>query len=228
MIKVLIIEDDYPFAVDVDVILSKFNTYVTEIASTFEEAVEALYNRNFDLVLADIYLDKDYTAFDVFEKVEINIPIIFFSTNNDIETYLQAKKFDTYIYLVKPVDPITLISAVENCVKDTSLSTLEKKVVFLKDGRKNIPLEIESINFISTNGNYCLIDSSKHNIITRSTMSKLVEKIDSSAIVRVHRQFAVNINKIESVDFANNKIFGFSERIDIGRKYKKDFKELLN
>ncbi len=227
MIKILLIEDDYPLALDLVAALSGHGDYETEIVTTYSEAVEKVRNNQFDIILSDIYLDGDYTAFDVFESVKLESPIIFLSTNNTIETYLETKEYNTYLYIVKPFDPVTLISAIDNCVKDKVSPVNHKDVIFIQNGKKTISVNISDIKYITTKGNYCLLELNEQNIFTRTTMSKLIERINHPLIARVHRQYAINIDKIDSVDFSNNTIHAFSKSIDIGRKYKKSFKELL-
>jgi DNA-binding LytR/AlgR family response regulator len=63
--------------------------------------------------------------------------------------------------------------------------------------------------------------SDNSTVITLSSMKSMLSKLPENNFVRVHRSFAVPLDKIESVRAKN--IFIGNSKIPIGRSHEKDF-----
>ena len=79
MLKCLIVEDDYAFAVDTKIKAEEAGVKVSAIVSSFTEINEALRNDDIDLILSDVKLKDGEYAFDYFNALTNPPPIIFFS-----------------------------------------------------------------------------------------------------------------------------------------------------
>ena len=116
--KAVIIEDEKLAVQKLKSMLSKVQPsleIVAEIGS-IEEAVDFFQNENdVELVFLDIHL-SDGSSFNIFDKVEIKIPIIF-TTAYD-EYALKAFKVNSIDYLLKPIAETDLIKALEKLIKN--------------------------------------------------------------------------------------------------------------
>ena len=66
MLKCLIVEDDYVFAVDTKIKVEEIGLKVVAIVATFAEINEALKNDKVDIILSDVKLKNGEFAFDFF------------------------------------------------------------------------------------------------------------------------------------------------------------------
>jgi two-component system LytT family response regulator len=113
MLKIIIIEDEKPI---LDTIIEIVEKHCSEIeilgtAQTITSASEIIQNSKPDLVLLDINL-PDGTSFELLEKLgNVDFKIIFITA---FEEYaVKAIKLSAIDYLVKPIDPIELIQALD-------------------------------------------------------------------------------------------------------------------
>ena len=76
--------------------------------ASVQDVVEYLHTHRPDLVIADIQL-ADGVSFDAFNQVNLNVPIIFITAYD--EYAIRAFKLNSIDYLLKPIDPIELKTA---------------------------------------------------------------------------------------------------------------------
>jgi DNA-binding LytR/AlgR family response regulator len=110
--KVLIVEDE-PNAVQQLKRLLK-NYIELEIVAVHDSVKEAIIflqgNQNLDLIFMDIQL-ADGISFEIFEKVKVNVPVIFTTAFN--EYALRAFKVSSIDYLLKPIAEQDLHNAIQ-------------------------------------------------------------------------------------------------------------------
>src|SRR5665647_3404886 len=103
MYKILIIEDEKPAAEWLRQLILKFDPQISVLAviDSVNGAVEWFQqNAAPDLVFMDIQL-ADGLSFDVFERVNVNSPVIF--TTAYEEYAIKAFKVNSVDYLLKPI-----------------------------------------------------------------------------------------------------------------------------
>src|SRR5688572_13756937 len=101
--KVLIIEDEEAAVRRLQKLLSEMETPVEIVGtlSNIESSVEWLEtNQTPDAILMDIHL-ADGSSFDIFDKVDVNTPVIFVTAYD--EYALKAFKVNAIDYLLKPI-----------------------------------------------------------------------------------------------------------------------------
>lgn len=102
-IRILIVEDEFIEANNLNIILKKAGYIVCAIARTVREGLKILENEKPDLVLLDIRLKGDLTGID-FAKIlhEKDIAFVFLSANSNKQFLDAAKTTKPYGFLVKP------------------------------------------------------------------------------------------------------------------------------
>jgi DNA-binding LytR/AlgR family response regulator len=109
--KILIIEDEQPAALQLTKLIRQFRPEA-EIAASLDSVEEAVrwFSRNShpDLIFMDIQL-ADGLSFDIFQQTELHAPVIF-TTAYD-QYMLNAFKVNSVDYLLKPVEPEELKNA---------------------------------------------------------------------------------------------------------------------
>ncbi|MBV7529789.1 sigma-54 dependent transcriptional regulator [Chitinophaga sp. sic0106] len=101
--KVLIVEDVFIEANNLEMILEKAGYYVTGIARSVASARKEIERESPDFVLIDIFLQGPQTGIDLaWELKKQEIPFLYLSANSNRDTLEQAKQTGPYGFLVKP------------------------------------------------------------------------------------------------------------------------------
>lgn len=110
--RILIVEDDEAIAGMIAINL-KAAGYETSICYDGLSAVEVLTKENYDLALLDIML-PGIDGFEVFEVAKkVNVPAIFLTAKDDIESKVAGLRGGAEDYLVKPFEVLELLVRVE-------------------------------------------------------------------------------------------------------------------
>jgi len=101
--KVLIVEDQFVEANDLQLILKKADFEVCGIANSVLVAQEMIRKERPDFVLLDIFLKGKLTGIDLARELRNeNIAFIYLSANSNEEILTEAKKTEPYGFIVKP------------------------------------------------------------------------------------------------------------------------------
>lgn len=101
--KLLIVEDEFIVANDLQLILTQAGYHVTGIAPSVEEADKYLQAQKPDLVILDIRLNGKRSGISLARKLkEDNIAFIYVSANANQKVLEEAKTTEPYGFLVKP------------------------------------------------------------------------------------------------------------------------------
>lgn len=101
--KVLIVEDEFIEANNLELILEKAGYTVTGIARSVPAARESMQLQRPDFVLIDIFLNGPETGIDLaWELKAQHIPFLYLSANSNQQTLEAAKQTTPYGFLVKP------------------------------------------------------------------------------------------------------------------------------
>ncbi|PTN05960.1 response regulator transcription factor [Mangrovibacterium marinum] len=120
MKKILIIEDNELLLKMIEFILKK-NGFETTVAKTGKEAINALHETPFDLIITDLMLPYA-NGFEIIEHIKQNkaqnqVPVIIISAVVNEETVMAG--FDSGVddYIKKPFTPGELLSRVTRLLK---------------------------------------------------------------------------------------------------------------
>lgn len=113
-IKILIVEDELLIAKDISIILDKEGYESTIGVTTVADAIVALENDNFNLVLIDIKLRNDSNGIDLGDYLlkKDTIPFIYITSNSDNITMSRVKDTRPHGIIIKPYKPIDILTTV--------------------------------------------------------------------------------------------------------------------
>ncbi len=112
--KVLIVEDQFVEANDIQIMLRKAGYEVCGIARSVESAREILIKEKPGLVLLDIFLKGKLTGIDLARQLmEERIAFIYLSANSNEEILSAAKETEPYGFIVKPFREKDLLITLE-------------------------------------------------------------------------------------------------------------------
>ena len=231
--RVLIVEDE-------DLAAKRLIQLLQDIGQEFEitgpvdsvsKAVEVLQSpQKFDLLFLDIQL-ADGKSFSIFDKVKVNIPVIF-TTAYD-EYAIQAFELNSIDYLLKPINREKLKTSIDkfNMIRqyyaDGNLSgnfseilhvlqqnrLVKYKTRFLiNKGDALVPVTTGEIAYFTAEDKAVMLctSDSKKSIISH-TLDELERKLDPRQFFRVNRQYIVNISAIKKV----HNYFNYKLKIDL-------------
>lgn len=219
MIDYVILEDEL-FAYEeikrmMNVLRPGYN--LKEWADSVEHAVSVLTKDTPDLLIADIRL-SDGLCFDVFERKQTNVPVIFTTAYDEFA--LQAFRVNSIDYLLKPIKENDLERALAkfeaNCLtRPTSEQYKGLETSYLKNVKKNRFLvsvgdtymyaETSDIAFFYVEDRYVFLHtfSGKRYIVDYS-LEQLEAMLDSRDFFRLSRGCIAHIKAVKKV----SKYFG--------------------
>lgn len=245
-VRILIVEDEFTIALDLETRLRKWGHEVLEIANNVDQAIKIIDSQDPQLIVLDIHLKGTKTGIDLARYIieTKEIPFIYLTAFGDKKTFSEASETYPFAFLLKPFKDDELKRSIELAMKQfdkvknklpdlsSLLEKLEKKsesgtsIFFAKEGSKIRKINIQDILYISALDNYAKVHLLGGIIIVHESMNTLEKKLTPHQIVRVHRSFLVAIHSIESIEETSIKI-GEAE-IPISKSYRKPLLEKLD
>lgn len=207
-----IIIDDYPLAItSLRADIEDFcpDLHIVGTAEGVVSGLKLLNEQDTELVFLDINL-KDGNGFDLLDILGSRKIAVIFTTGSD-EYALKAFQYAAVDYLLKPVDPELLQSAVKKAKeKITSLSQFS----IIKQATTNAApmhrlavhtqekiqiINIDEIIRIEADSNYCFIYLLyEPKILVSKTLKEYEKILDPNAFIRVHQSHLIQINLIKA------------------------------
>ena len=199
-----------------------------------------------DLLFLDIQL-SDGTGFDILEAME-TFPQVIFTTAFD-KYVLEAFKYNSVDYLLKPIQSDKLVLAIEKLKKvrvqgDVSgmidqlklqLGNKYKQKFLVKTGLKYASIMVSDIAyFYSESSTTYLRTNAGESMIVDHSLDELEDLLDPTSFFRVNRHMMVCDLTIDSIDsYFNNRLLitvkpEYDENIIVSREKVRLFKEWLN
>lgn len=238
MIKILIVEDEKPILDTLRDIIQNYceDVEIIDSARSIASAKEVLKKTNPDLVLLDINL-PDGTSFDLLQQLEnTKFKIIFITA---FEEYaIKAIKLSALDYLIKPVDPLELIEAVnkaketiEQSTNEIKLNALLSNVKMLSEKNKKIILktsesifliDVQDIIRCKSDGAYTqfYINDGKKILISR-VLKDYEELLQDSGFMRIHKSHIVNLSYIDRFEKTDGGFLILKDKSTIPVSFRK-------
>ncbi len=233
MTRCIIIEDQLPAQ---RILINYINEIPQlELTKTFGDplsALEYLKTNPADLIFLDIHLPK--LSGMAFLKLLSPRPKIILTTAFT-EYALDGYELDVIDYLLKPFSFERFYKAVSKIIYSESRNTTEPRSVsptaspdqadyiFIKIGNDFLKLEIASIQFIKSLGDYTQVFTPGGKHLVSYPLKYWSENLPTQFFCQIHKSSVVNIRHIEKV--SGNQIFIQREILPIGRTYKDHFFE---
>ncbi len=215
-----IIVEDEPASRDV---LRKYiaDTDILNLVAECKNAVEAnevLKDERIQLMFLDINMPK-ITGVQLLKSLTFPPKVIF--TTAYAEYAIDGFELDAVDYLLKPFSFERFLKALNkySYVADKEIS-LENRTIFLKSEKKLYRIPVLDIDYLEAIGDYVKVIFREQSIIVHSTFQDLLEQISYPNFIRIHRSFAISIDKFEYID--GNQIIVSGISLPIGKAYRKD------
>ncbi|MBK8622241.1 MAG: response regulator transcription factor [Saprospiraceae bacterium] len=135
-------------------------------------------------------------------------------------------------YLMKPIDFARFMVAVAK-LKFVKKDQTQPKFIkedqriyqFFNVNKNHVKICIQDILYIESVKDYLKISTGTQSILTKGKLSDLETAYKPYGIIRIHRSFMINLNKMDS--FNQNEIFVNGTSFAIGRQYKESVQKYL-
>ncbi|MGZ8557208.1 MAG: LytR/AlgR family response regulator transcription factor [Chitinophagaceae bacterium] len=213
MIKAIIIDDEIHCLESLSILLNEFcpEVQLLEQCCSANAGLEAIDQFKPDLVFLDIEM-PEMNGFEILEQFSFISFAIIFTTSYD-QYAIKAIRYSALDYLLKPIDPKELITAVKKVQEDRHLPLAEQFQMLLKQihGKNNgfnkiaVPtaegfelIPAEQVIYCEANDNYTYFFMKNKSKITACRILKEIEDQlqDFPFFVRVHNSYLVNLNEV--------------------------------
>ena len=248
-IHVMIVEDESIVAMDLATGLEHDGYTVVEIADNYEDAVRIFSSEHVDILLMDIHIHGQKDGVDTASalmKIR-QVPLIYLTAFTDAATVERVKHTSPAAFLTKPYNidnvRIAIDLALHNfaeekpAAKVLQLPAADRKGereqflqlkdhIFIKQNYRFVKFRLSEILYLEADNNYVNIHTRQQKFAIRMALGDLLERLQFSRLIRVHRSFAVNIDEIVSFDEQTIRVEKFE--IPIGRNFRQDFLDQFN
>lgn len=213
MIRAIIIDDEAHCIDTLSMLLKEYcpEVQLMEQCRSAKKGLEAIEKYKPDVVFLDIEMPS-MNGFEILEQfTEISFAIVF-TTSYD-QYAIKAIRFSALDYLLKPIDPNELVSAVKKVQEQRHRPIAEQFQMLLKqihgkssgfnkiavptsDGFELIPAD--QVVYCEANDNYThLYLKNKIKTIACRTLKEMEEQLqDFNFFIRVHHSYLVNMNEV--------------------------------
>lgn len=237
--KTIIIEDEKLAAERLEELIHDIDSSIEISAklTSVEQSIKYLKQNKPDLIFLDIQLE-DGLSFSIFDKVEIDVPIIFTTAYDQYA--IKAFKLNSIDYLLKPIKKDELRESLNKYknIKTSYLMDFEeiikgiqgkeisyKKRFLIQYGQKLKKVEIEEIAyFYAMEKNVFLTTLTGSSYPVDYTLDKLQEIIDPEIFFRINRKMIVGFNAIKNmIPYSRSRI-----KIELNPPAPKDVEALVS
>lgn len=202
MIKAIILEDEFNAqqALKNMLCLVAPNIQVVKCFSSISQTLEYVKHNTIDIAFLDIEVE-DGNSFELFESFQkINFEVIFTTAFNEFA--VKAFKVNAIDYLLKPINPEELITAIKKVKEKLDNNQLKEQLsekIILKTSTGNIILPINSIIRLEADGAYTNFITQTDKIIISKSIKHYEALLPTNTFVRCHQSHLVAISKITSL-----------------------------
>jgi len=206
-----------------------------DLLGTFDnplDAIDFLATQSVDLIFVDIQM-PDLTGIEFARTLE-SAPKIIFTTA--YEKYaLEGFKLNAIDYLLKPFSYEEFLKAAQKARKQSELEAsalpsieVNNQFLFLKSEYKIRRINFNDILYIEGMKDYIKVFTvgDVKPILSLNSMKSLEQKLPEVKLMRLHRSFMVNLDRIEIVE-RNRIVFG-KVYVPVSDQYNEKFQEYLD
>ena len=141
---ILIVDDDNHLRLSLSLILQKEN-YRVETAENAEAALDCLQRCEYDLMFLDLNM-PGMSGIDLLveiHKLYPNIPVLILTAYAALESAIQAVRLGARDYLIKPVEPVLILTRVAEILAESEQPARKKEII---SQMQNLLSELQKIN----------------------------------------------------------------------------------
>jgi len=204
-----------------------------QTCASIAEAGEQIFRFRPDVIFLDIQMPGG-TGFDLLERLKSgSAPVVIFTT---AFAEFGPKAFDVQAcdYLLKPFDEERLGLALDRAgeaLRHHSRRFRSPTRITVPLGSRSVRLTAQDIDWMAAEDNYVRIHSGTQNLLVRSTLEKLERDLKDGTLLRVHRSWIVNINRVKEIRRGEKQQYSLiledGTAIKCSRRYKRRLRTMF-
>jgi len=245
-IRTIVVDDEFLGRSRVKKLLSEFDQIkLIGEGKSGEEAIKLIEDYHPELVFIDIEM-PDKSGIQVVNHFPESVrPFFVFVTAHD-RFALKAFDLKAVDFLHKPYDDERFTKAVKHAVEQIELfdhrnlngqlirlvddfrakTQSNPYIIQIKDRGREFNVNLYDVHYIEADGNYLKLQLENERHLVRNTMQSMIEALDHSCFVRIHRSIIVNTNYLKSKSYKGNNEYAFKmrsgEEFISGRSFKEE------
>lgn len=228
-LRTIIIDDDTLTLNAMEHLCKKFEAL--EVISSFDEpllALDFLTSESVDLIFLDIQM-PDINGLDLLDRLPVMPQVIFITGHKDYA--FEAFEYDVTDFLQKPVTYNRLAQAIRKAeyraekLEKVTQGSLQSEIYVRLDGRL-IRIPINQILYFENVGDFVKIVTESKIYVFNMALRLLNERLDHPRLLKVHRSYIVNMDKISDIE--ENSILIHKKVIPVSRSHKPILMKSIN
>ncbi|GGW77113.1 LytR/AlgR family response regulator transcription factor [Salegentibacter mishustinae] len=219
-IKIYILEDEIITQELLKQTLEDLGFTICGMATNAETALGEIAFLKPDIAILDIRVEGPQSG--IWLGNQLDIPLIYLTAFNDVDTIKKAIATTPTSYLVKPLNNKDLYIAVELAVSKIK----NKSQIIVKDKDKKIILSEEQILFAKKEDQYLILHLKDSEKLVRSSIKDFLDQMNSPSFLQVHRSYVINKDCVTA--FNNKEIIINNSRIPLSKSYAKEILEEIS
>ena len=235
-INVLIVEDTPAESDALVEVLSENNYNIVGVARTHQEALTLFYQNTIDIVVIDVFLDGNPDGITFAETINIvpdgQKPFVFLTSSKDRQIFERAKLTKPFSFLMKPFNELEILYALEMAVEkfyeqtnvfhsEDQNTVISSDSLFIKKNKVLKKVQIKDILYIEVEDRYCNIITDAEKFVILISLTKIIQLLDAAKFCQTHRNYIVNLSKIEQINVNDNLIIlKGNHKVTLSDKYK--------
>jgi len=244
--KALLIDDERLARSELRRLLGGFpDLEIVGEAANAKQARQQLPALEPDLVFLDVQMPGE-SGLELLESLEPPVPDVIFTTAYD-EFAVKAFDLNALDYLLKPVDPARLATAIErlrakrasvtptgdlNHGKHARDRLAAEDKVFVREGDRCWFVEVKSIRLLESEGNYTRVhfDDAKPQLFR--SLNAMEERLDPKYFFRANRRQIINLSWIDKIEpwFSGGLLVHLKggAKVELSRRQAQEFREKMS
>jgi two-component system LytT family response regulator len=238
--KTLLIDDERLARNELRRLLTAFpDIEIQDEATNAGDARKKIATLQPDLIFLDVQMPGE-SGMELLESLEAPVPEVIFTTAFD-EFAVKAFELNALDYLLKPVDPVRLASAIDRlrgkpgeapavADKQTSLAPTDK--VFVREGDHCWFVEVKNIRLLESEGNYTRVHFDNAQPQLFRSLNAMEARLDAKSFFRANRRQIINLSWIDKIEpwFSGGLLVLLKGgvKVELSRRQAQDFREKMS
>ena len=223
MYNCLIIEDE-PLAAEIlgDYVREVSDLHLVAVCRDVMTASGYLRSHAIDVLFVDVHLPK-INGIEFIKTIQNQYQVILTTAYDQYA--IEAYNLNVVDYLLKPIEFSRFLQAIQKIKKNKPVvpespgeAPSQGDYHFFNVDKRQVKVYLDDILFIESLKDYVKIHTANHHLVTKLQIGELESLLSSKPMLRVHKSYIINVNKITA--YSANSIEIGQHQIPIGRTYK--------
>lgn len=223
MFNCLVIEDE-PLAADIltDYIGEVPDLHLVAVCRDVMSATEYLRSHAIQVLFVDIHLPK-VKGIDFIRTIQNQYQVIVTTAYHQYA--VEGYNLNVVDYLLKPIEFSRFLQAVQKINRPLSIpaevvvnTPAKEPFYYFNVDKRQVKVYLKDILFIESLKEYVKIHTPKNYLVTKFQIGEFEALLDTPNLLRVHKSFIVNLDKVTA--YSASAIEIDAHTIPIGRTYK--------